>query len=164
MTQKALTDRKVLDCSQFVAGPYCARILADMGADVIKVEPPSGDIARTKGPFPDHISDPEKSGLFLYLNFNKSGITLNLESSKGQDVFKQLIKDTDILIEDNPPGKMKQLGLDYENLQKVNPNLIMTSITPFGLTGFHKDYQANYMTLFHASGLGVTTPPRTAMG
>ena len=164
MVQKALTGRKVLDCSQFVTGPYCARLLADIGAEVIKVEPLSGDIARTRGPFPDHIPDPEKSGLFLYLNFNKLGVTLNLESSKGQDIFKQLIKDADVLIEDNPPGRMKELGLDYESLQRINPALIMTSITPFGQTGPHKDYKSNYLTNFHASGLGATTPPEPQWG
>ena len=164
MQQKALTGRRILDCSQFVTGPYCARVLADVGAEVIKVEPPSGDISRTSGPFPGHTPDPEKSALFLYNNFNKLGVTLNLENPKGQDVFKKLVKDADILIEDNPPGKMEEAGLGYETLQEINPALIMASITPFGLTGPHKDYEANYLTIFHSSGLGAITPPEPQWG
>lgn len=164
MGQKALTGVKVLDYSQLVTGPYCARLLADIGAEVIKVEPPSGDIARTRGPFPGHTPDPEASALFLYNNFNKLGVTLNLESSRGQDIFKELIKDADILIEDSSPGTMERLGLDYKSLQKVNPALIMASITPFGQTGPYKDYKANYMTTFHASGLGAITLPEPQWG
>ncbi len=158
MPAKALSGTRVLEYAQFVSGPYCAKLMADLGAEVIKIEPPEGDIARTRGPFPDDIPHPERSGLFLYTNTNKFDITLNLDSTEGKAIFKKLIKETDVFIEDTPPGTMEQLGLDYDTLREINPRLIMTSITPFGQTGPYKDYQAYYINLSHGSGLGYATP------
>jgi len=133
--------------------------MADLGAEVIKIEPPGiGDEARRRGPFPDDILHHERSGLFLYLNTNKLGITLNLDSATGRDILKQLIASTDILIEDFPPGKMGELGLDYDRLKEINPRLIMTSITPFGQTGPYRDYKAYYLNTYHASGAGYLLP------
>ncbi len=159
MSKKALTGVKILECAGFVAGPYCGKLLADLGAEVIKVESPgSGDESRRKGPYPDDIPHPEKSALFLYLNTNKSGITLNLNSTTGKGIFKSLVKDADILIEDKPPLAMKDLGLDFEILQKINPRLVMTSITPFGQTGTHAEYKAYPLNLVHSGMLGYMTP------
>ncbi|MBE0415834.1 MAG: CoA transferase, partial [Dehalococcoidia bacterium] len=158
MPDKALSGTRVLEYAQFVAGPYCAKLMADLGAEVIKIEPPEGDVARRRGPFPNDIPHPERSGLFLYNNTNKSGITLNLDSTEGKEIFRRLIKDIDIFVEDTPPGMMKKLGLDYAALKEINPRLIMTSITPFGQTGPYKDYKAYYLNLSHGSGLGYTTP------
>jgi CoA:oxalate CoA-transferase len=159
MTEKALSGVKALELATFVAGPYCAKLFADLGAEVIKIEQPgAGDEARRRGPFPNDIPHPERSGLFLYLNTNKLGVTLNVGSHSGREIFKQLVKWADILVEDNPPTKMKQLGFDYETLQTINPRLITTSITPFGQTGPYKDYKAYGLNISHVSGSGYVTP------
>jgi crotonobetainyl-CoA:carnitine CoA-transferase CaiB-like acyl-CoA transferase len=123
MSQNALSGIKVLEFSEFIAGPYCGKYLAGMGAEVIKVEKTgSGDKARSWGPFPQDLPHPEKSGLFLFLNTNKSGITLNIETAAGKKIFRELIKWADVLIENNPVKEMKRLGLDYKSLKKYNPN------------------------------------------
>ena len=151
MTQQALSGVKVLEFSDFISGPYCGKLLSNMGAQVIKVEKPGlGDKARRWGPFPQHLPHPEKSGLFLFLNTNKSGITLNLETALGRKIFKQLIRWADILIEDHSVKEMRQLGLNYAAVKKINPSLIMTSITPFGQTGPFKDYKGNDLIAAHA--------------
>lgn len=151
MTQQALSGLKVLEFSDFISGPYCGKLLSNMGAQVIKVERPGlGDKARSWGPFPQNLPHPEKSGLFLFLNTNKSGITLNLEMALGRKIFKQLISWADILIEDHSVKEMKQLGLNYAAVKKINPSLIMTSITPFGQTGPFKDYKGNDLIAAHA--------------
>lgn len=142
MDEKALTGVKVLEYANFIAGPYCGKLLADLGAEVIKIEQPVvGDEARQYGPFPDDLPHPERSGLFLYLNTNKLSITLNVEATTGANILKELLKESDIFIEDNPPAVMERLGLDYPNLQKVNPGIIMVSITPFGQSGPYRDYK-----------------------
>ncbi len=157
--KKALGSVRVLEWASFVAGPFCARLLSDNGAEVIKVEEPgTGDDARRQGAFPQDIPHPEQSALFLYLNTNKKGITLNLKTEAGRQIFKKLIQEVDILIEDNPPHLVQELGLDYESLREVNPQLIMTSITPFGQTGPYRDYKCYYLNTFHASGFGYLTP------
>ena len=159
MAKQAFTGIKVIEYANFIAAPYCARLLADLGAEVIKIEAPaSGDESRKRGPFPKDVPHPEKSGLFSYLNWNKSGVTLNLNDASGREVFKQLIKEADVLIEDTAPGKDVELGLDYATLSKLNPRLIVTSITPFGKTGPYKDYQAYPLTMSHGSGAGYVLP------
>jgi len=142
MDEKALTGVKVLEYANFIAGPYCGKLLADLGAEVIKIEKPVvGDEARQYGPFPQDLPHPERSGLFLYLNTNKLSITLNTEAATGTKILKELLKESDILIEDNPPTVMERLGLDYAKLEKVNPGIIMVSITPFGQSGPYRDYK-----------------------
>lgn len=142
VNSKALSGEKVLECGNFIGGPYCAKLLADFGAEVIKIEEPQGgDEARRYGPFLDNIPHPEKSGLFLYLNTNKLAITLNIQLPTGREIFKKLIKEVDILVENNPPQMMKDLGLGYESLNKLNPHLIMTSISPYGQTGPYRNYK-----------------------
>ena len=143
---------RVLDVGQGISGPYCAKILAQMGADVIKVEPPEGDSARRMGPFPGDIPHPEKSGLFLAMNANKKGITLDLSSSDGADAFRTLAASADIIIENPPPGSLEEQGLGYESLKNANPGLIFTSITPFGNRGPYKDFKATDLVLYHMSG------------
>ncbi|MDY6835036.1 MAG: CoA transferase [Chloroflexota bacterium] len=152
MSKQALAGLKVLECCSMVAGPYCSKLLADLGADVIKVEEPDGDEARRRGPFLHDIPHPERSGLFLYLNTNKIGLTLDLAQNAGKQIFEQLVRDVDIVVEDKPPGKMQDLGLDYESLKCINPNLIMASITPFGQTGPYKDHKAYYINTFASGG------------
>ena len=112
MNRQALSDVKVLEFSDFISGPYCGKLLSNMGAQVIKVEKPGlGDKARSWGPFPQNLPHPEKSGLFLFLNTNKSGITLNLETAAGLKIFKELLKWADVLIEDHSVKEMAELGL-----------------------------------------------------
>ena len=151
--EQALTGMKVLDLTHQIAGPYCTKLLADYGADVIKVERPGeGDSARRAGPFPDDIPDPEKSGLFLYLNTNKQGIALNLKTKTGVAILKQLVQESDILVENFSPRVMPGLGLDYQTLKEINPRLVMTSISNFGQTGPRRDWKATEITLTALSG------------
>ncbi len=141
--EQVLTGVKVLDLTNYIAGPYCTKMLADYGAEVIKIEKPGeGDGARKLTPFYKDNPHPEKSGFFMYLNTNKKGITLNLKSETGRKILKQLIKETDILVENYSPRVMPSLGLDYETLEKINPRLVMVSISNFGQTGPYRDYKA----------------------
>jgi CoA:oxalate CoA-transferase len=142
--EQVLSGIKVIDLTWYIAGPYCTKILADYGADVIKIERPGpGDPARRLGPFLKDDPHPEKSGLFLHLNTNKRGITLNLKSDTGRKIFKELVRDADILVESFRPRVMPSLGLDYATLDKINPRLVMTSITNFGQTGPYRDFKAS---------------------
>src|SRR5258706_15550293 len=107
---KGPLDIKVVELATFIAGPYCTRLLADFGAEVVKVEPPRvGDEARKRGPFAGDRPDPEASGTFLYLNTDKLGVTLDIETPDGREIFKRLIADADVLVEDRPPGEMERL-------------------------------------------------------
>ena len=151
-----LSDLRVIDLSHGIAGPYGTKLLADFGADVIKMERPgSGDYARRMGPFPGDISHPEKSGLFMFLNTNKRGITLDLKTGEGTDALKELVKGADVLVESFKPGVMARLGLDYDTLSRINPNLVMTSVSNFGQTGPYRDYLASEL-VFYATGGNMT--------
>ena len=142
MKERALEGVRILDLSKGISGPYCTRLLGGFGADVIKVEKPGeGDESRKVGPFPEDIPHPEKSALFLHLNINKKGVTLNLESAAGRDILLRLVERSDILVESFKPGQMSNWGLDYESLEKINPGLVMTSISPFGQTGPYRNYR-----------------------
>lgn len=124
---------RVLDISQVMAGPYACMLLADLGADVIKIEPPgTGD--QTRGSMGFKMKGPDSMG-FLNMNRNKRSVTLNLKSKAGREVLLRMAKDADILIENYRPGAMKRLGLGYEDLKVVNPRLVYTSISGFGQTG-----------------------------
>lgn len=159
MTPGALEGMKIVEYCNMVSGPYCSKLLADMGAEVLKIEPPlTGDDSRRRGPFPGDVPHQEKSGLFLYLNSNKKGLTLDPKKTEGKEIFKKLIEKTDVLIEDRPPGEMEELGLDYPSLKAINPGLIMLSITPFGRSGPFKDYKAFQLNTVHASGQGYMLP------
>ena len=158
-TKKALGHLKVLELCSLVAGPYCTKLLADLGAEVIKIEPPgTGDKARHLGPFLNDTLHPECSGLFLYLNTNKLGVTLNVKTSTGQKVLRELIQQADIFVQDNPPATMESLGLTYEELKQINPRLVMTSLTPFGQTGPYRNYKAYELNSYHAGGEGYLLP------
>ncbi len=138
----ALGDLRVLDLVD-EKGAYCTKILADLGADVVKVEPPGGDATRDIPPFYHDIPHRERSLYFWYYNTNKRGITLALETTEGQEIFKRLVKTADIVVETFRPGYLDSLGLGYKALSEINPALIMTSITAFGQTGPYKDYRAS---------------------
>lgn len=129
-----LDSYRVLDLADD-SGALCGKVLAELGADVVKVEPPGGDLSRNVGPFHHDTPDPEKSLNWFAFNLNKRGITLNIETRDGQDIFKRLARDADFVIETFRPGYLNRLGLGYKHLSKINPRIIMTSITPFGQTG-----------------------------
>ena len=143
---------RVLDVGQGISAPYCAKILAQMGAEVIKVEPLEGDEARRMGPFPSDSPHPEKSGLFLAMNANKYGVSLDLASPDGAEAFKGLAAGADIVVENPPPGSLEAHGLGYETLKTINPGLIFTSVTPFGNRGPYKYFKATDLVLYHMSG------------
>ena len=124
---------QVLELAQGVSGPYCGKILAAMGAEVIKIEPRHGDRARRLGPYPDHHLDREQSGLFLWLNANKFGITLELDAAEDWPQFKQLIAGADIIIDGDIEGRLESLDLGYDTLRALNPGLILTTISGFGV-------------------------------
>ena len=148
----ALSDLRVVDLSTGVAGPFCSKMFADFGADVIKVEPLSGDYSRALGPFPGNRPDPESSGMFIYLNRNKHGITLDIESECGRSLAADLFAEADVLVESFPPGYMDALGFRYESLETRNPGLVHVSITPFGQTGPWRDYVSTELVQHAASG------------
>lgn len=159
MPEQGLSHLRVLESCNLVSGPYCTKLLADLGAEVTKIEPPGvGDEARRRGPFLEDIPHPERSGLYLYLNTNKLGITLDVRTSTGRSILRELIEQTDIFVEDNPPAVMEELGLAYEDLKGINPRLVMTSITPFGQTGPYRDYKAYELNSVHAGGEGYLLP------
>ncbi|MBA7564695.1 Succinyl-CoA--L-malate CoA-transferase alpha subunit [subsurface metagenome] len=147
---------QIVELAQLISGPYCGLLFAGLGADVLKVEEPEvGDISRRCGPFPGNIPHPDHSGLFLYLNRNKRGITLNIRTATGREILSRLLKEADILIEDTPPKLAENLELDYAHLREINPRLIVASITPFGQTGPYRDYKAYAI---NESGIGGMSP------
>jgi CoA:oxalate CoA-transferase len=153
MLEQALSGVKVLDLTWHIAGPYCTKLLADYGADVIKVERPGkGDPLRAIGPFFKDDPHPEKSGPFLHLNTNKKGITLNLKSATGKKILKQLVANSDILVESFSPHVMPSLGMDYQTLEKVNPRLVMVSVSSFGQTGPYRDFKASEIVEYAMGG------------
>lgn len=159
-----LSGVRVLDLGQRISAPYCAKTLANMGAEVIKVEPPGGDEARRMGPFADDKPDIERSGLFLALNANKYGVTLEISTPEGSAKFRNLARTADMIIENFSVDYLDELDLGYQRLSEENPGLIVTSITPFGSWGPNRDWKATDLTLSHMSGnahgvLGPVTDP-----
>ena len=146
---------RVLEAGHLVGAAYATKLLADLGADVIKIEPPGGDRARTRGPFPGGTPDPEASGLFLYLNANKRSITLDCTRPQGRAALERLVEGADLLVHNIHPTEMALHGLDYERLARPNPALVMTSITPFGLTGPHAHYRASDVVTWSAGGVAT---------
>lgn len=142
----------VLEFGPGFSGAYCAKLLSDFGAEVIKIESLEGDPARGRGPFAGNKPHPEKSGLFVYLNTNKYGVTLDCKKSEGKKIFKNLVQKAYILVETFPPSELSALGLSHNVLREINPRLIMVSITPFGQTGPYRDYRARALNICQASG------------
>jgi crotonobetainyl-CoA:carnitine CoA-transferase CaiB-like acyl-CoA transferase len=152
MQKGPLSPYRVLDLTD-ENGLLGARILADLGADTIVIEPPGGNHARRLGPFYHDIPHLEKSLTWFVLNTNKRGITLNIKTADGRKIFKELVKTADFLFESYSPGYLEKLGLGYEDLKKVNPCLVMTSITPFGQTGPWRDYKGSDLVEMSLGGL-----------
>jgi CoA:oxalate CoA-transferase len=152
----ALSSLKIVEIGEMASAPYPSKLMADMGAEVIKVERPGiGDHARVRGPFPGHQPHPEKSGLFLYLNTNKLGVTLDIARPEGFEILEKLVAQADVLIHNIAPLEMDRVGLNFERLSKVNPRLVMTSITPYGLTGPWRNLRAEDLTIWSAGGVCV---------
>ena len=153
MNEQALSDIKVIDFTQYVSGPYCTKLLADYGADVVKIERPKvGDGARRYGPFPDDLPNIEKSGLFLHLNTNKRGLTLDLSTAEAREIVERLVIDADVVVESFRPGTMDRFGLGYDALKTINSRLVFTSISNFGQTGPYRDYKSSDIITYGMGG------------
>ena len=153
MVDGALEGARVVDLTHRVAGPYCTKLLADFGADVVKVERREGDAARGFAPFYGDEAHPEKSLLFAYLNTSKKGVTLNLKSATGKGLLERMVEDADVLVENFAPGALERLGLGYEELRGINPALVVVSISNFGQTGPYRDYKAADIVHYALGGL-----------
>ncbi len=153
MKSGPLAGLRVVEWGSMIAAPYCAKLLADLGADVVKIEAPGeGDPARREGPFPPEGPHRERSALFLYLNTSKRSVTLDLGTEKGRALFRRLAAGADLLIEDAAPGTLTALGLGHEDLSADNPGLITVSITPFGPDGPYCGYKTYHLNQYHCGG------------
>jgi crotonobetainyl-CoA:carnitine CoA-transferase CaiB-like acyl-CoA transferase len=146
-----LTGLRVLELAD-EKGQFCGKLMADLGADVIKIEPPGGEHTRIVGPFLDDIPHRERSLSFWHYNTSKRGITLNLETPEGRGLFRRLVPTADVLLETSPPGYLPSLGLGYDELSRLNPRLIVCSLTPFGQTGPWRGYQSSDLLQLAAGG------------
>jgi benzylsuccinate CoA-transferase BbsE subunit len=149
-TKSALTNVRVLDLTEggcMLGG----KMFSDMGADVIKIEPPKGSPSRI-GPYYKNIADPEKSLFWFAYNTNKRGITLDITKPEGQELFKKLAKTADIILESCGLGYMNKLKLGYSDICKIKPDIIYTSITPFGQNGPKSSYHANELSIWAVGG------------
>lgn len=140
-TPAALDDIRVLDLAGEI-GQYCTKLLADLGADVIKIEPPEGDPVRDLPPFYHDEPGPDKSLYWLNLNTNKRSATLSIADAEGRKLFEKLVATADVVVESFEPGYLDGLGLGYEGLTKIKPEIILTSVTGFGQTGPHAHFKA----------------------
>ena len=170
MTYGLLNGLRVLEFGEFISAPYCGKLLADMGADVVKIErADTGDWARDYGPWPaaqQAHQEPsyhrERSGLFLYLNADKRGVSLNLDTPTGREILGGMVARADVLVHNLHPTEMDRVGLDYETLRTHNEGLVMASITPFGLTGPYRNWKAYDINLAAGGGIceGLGSPDR----
>ncbi len=150
--QDSLAGIRVLDLTQGFAGPFGVKQLADQGADVIKIERPGGDPMRLAGPFPGDAPDPERSGLFLYLNTNRRGIVLDLKSAPGVEMFQRLVAHADLVVESYRPGTLERLGIGFESLARWNPRLSLVSLSNFGDTGPYRDWELTELVAYALAG------------
>lgn len=152
---RALEGVRVVELAQGIAGPWCGRLFADYGADVVKVERPvTGDFTRGWGPFPGDLPDVEKSGLFFFLNTNKRSVTLDVDIADDRERLLGLLCDADVLIDDSSPRLLQERRLDYATLARINPKLVMISCTPFGQTGPYADWRGYELNSYHLSATG----------
>ena len=159
MADGMLSPYRVLDLTD-ESGFLTGRILADLGADVIKVEPPGGDPARRIAPYYHDEPDPEKSLYWFAFNANKRGVTIDLEAPAGREQFAALVATADIVVESFAPGRMEALGFGFDALQRINPRCILVSISPFGQTGPYRDYKAPDIVAWALGGhMSICGPP-----
>ena len=148
----ALAGIRVVECGDFVAPSFAAKQLADLGADVVKIEQPGrGDTARHRGPYAG-AADPDRSGFYLYLNTNKRGIAVDLERPEGREILSRLTRDADLVIHNVAPRDIASRGLDDGALRAANPRLVVTSISPFGLDGPNRDLRMHDLNLWAGGG------------
>ena len=157
-SSSALSDVRVVEYTEMAAASFCARLLGDAGADVVKVEAPGGDRHRWRGPFPDGQPDPDWSGMFLYLNANKRGVGLDRQDPDQNAALNELVAKADILVVGGQSAEIERHGLRREALQHLNPGLIVAAITPFGLSGPNSAYVGDELTAVAAGGLSYSTP------
>ena len=142
----------ILDLSEYITGPYATKLLADFGADVIKIERPGGDPVRKLGPFPGGVSHPEKSGTFFYFNTNKRSIELDLKSSEGRETFFDLLDRADAVVESFRPGVLAELGIGWDVIHARRPDVPLIQISNFGQESPYRDYLGSELTLFALAG------------
>jgi crotonobetainyl-CoA:carnitine CoA-transferase CaiB-like acyl-CoA transferase len=155
---KAVQGLRVIEYGEGVPAAFAAKVLADLGADVVKVEPPGGDSLRRRGPFRGDEPNPEASGAFLYLNANKRGVTLDLARAEDREAFGALLAGADVLVHNVPPSRRAALGLASDALTRKYPALVVTAISRFGDSGPHADYHAHELTMANASGWAFLSP------
>ena len=148
----------MIECGQGVAAAFAAKLMALLGAEVIKVEPPQGDVTRQRGPFFDGVSDPNLSGLFLYLNADKHGVALDLHDTGSRARLDRMMAQADILIHNIAPAERAALAMDSAALRQGHAQLVIAAISPFGERGPYANYQACELTAAHASGMPATGP------
>ncbi|MGI8926574.1 MAG: CaiB/BaiF CoA transferase family protein [Tepidiformaceae bacterium] len=153
----ALQGLRVVELATGVGGPYCGKLLAGLGADVIKVEPPSGDTTRHDGPFPRDAADPERSGLFLHLNMGKRSQVADLAWADGRAVVEHLLAGADAVIVSERPARLRELGISFEDWRARFPRLVICSVTTFGLSGPYADYAGGELIAYAISGYMVLT-------
>src|SRR5580700_8159305 len=137
-----LSGISVVECGAGVAASFGTKLMADLGADVIKVEPPEGDWTRRYGPFPGNQPDPEKSGLFIYLNANKRGVTLDLATQKDRDALRSLLANADLFVHNVAPSRRDGFGMASAELSADFPQVIVAGISPFGDAGPYRNFNA----------------------
>jgi len=157
LPEAALQGTRVVDLSQGIAGPYCTRLLADLGAEVIKIEPPEGDRSRRLGPFPDDLPDAERSAYFLHLNSGKKSVTLDIAVTSGQVILKKLLAQADVLLESDGLAVMAERALAFDDLRAQFDRLVYVSVTPFGSTGPYAGYRGNSLTAMAMSTIMYNT-------
>jgi crotonobetainyl-CoA:carnitine CoA-transferase CaiB-like acyl-CoA transferase len=158
IAQGPLAGITIVELGDGTAGPYAAKLFGDFGAEVIKVEEPGGDSSRRRGPFPNGQFDPEASGLFMYLNINKYGVMLDLESKTSAASMDLLLKRADVFITNLPSKRLRALKLDAASLRERYPSLIVTTISPFGIEGPWADKLGNELITYAMSGIAYSTP------
>ncbi|MHC4479788.1 MAG: CaiB/BaiF CoA transferase family protein [Planctomycetota bacterium] len=156
----SLAELRVLDLSDGVAGGYCGKLFADCGADVLKVEPPSGDPTRRHGPFPHDRPDREAGALWLYLGTSKRSVTLDISQPTGQRLLRWLVEDANVIVESFAPGHLQSLGLGFEALTSIKRRIVLVSITPYGQSGPKAGWRATNLTSFASGGqMSLTGEP-----
>ena len=148
---------RVLDLSEGIAAPFCAKLLGDLGADVVKVErPDGGDSSRTLGPFPDGTPDPEQSAAFFYFNTSKRGIMLDASTEDGRELLARLVRRYDVVISSETEGELAGRGIGFDQLRAWNDRVILTTVTGFGSDGPHAGYEWSHLIACATGGWART--------